>query len=256
MNPSSIPPSKIKSKERTFFAILLAVIVHLMIAVIVYFTVFYNKNPSQSVLPHSIKQPVNQTMYLEMTEEVQTADSAIPTNPINSDETPAQTLATQTANPTDPSEATNGKQAATELATGGAAEALSTSSESDNNRPAALNPLTPATISEAERALATTDTANPTAEYKLKKTEEYKRREAEIDEDNEQLSKLINEVKRRNQTQIQQHQTPKPAPRNTEDTPVITPDYPITPIIPSTAVESEAPAENRTPATKIPATND
>lgn len=275
MSSPSIPPHKIKSKERTLFAILLAVIVHLVIAVIIYFAVFYNKNSSQNVLPHSINQPINQSINMEITEGLQAPDSTIitgertiNTNPKNGNGIAPQTTATPTANRTDNSDATSRKPAenVTKRMTD---EPLSSSKLADDTVNAATNDLTlPLTTAEteatsvADRALEPMDKASASAEYKLKQTDEYKRRDADIDKDSEQLSKLINEVKKRNQTQIQQHQTPKTTPRN-DDAPIIKPDYPITPITPIVPGSSQAdaapvkkPVENRVPTAQAPETND
>lgn len=68
------------------------------------------------------------------------------------------------------------------------------------------------------------------AEYKLKQTQEYQQLDKDIDQDNKQLSKLIDEVKKRNQSQIQQHHLPKAGETPSDNTPRVQHDYPITPI--------------------------
>lgn len=67
-------------------------------------------------------------------------------------------------------------------------------------------------------------------EYKLKQTQKYKQLDAEIDKDSEQLSKLINEIKQRNQSQIEEHHLPKTTLKPVNNTATVPHDYPITPI--------------------------
>lgn len=55
----------------------------------------------------------------------------------------------------------------------------------------------------------------------------YEALDADIDKDNEQLSKLITEVKKRNQSQIQQHQLPND---NINNQPTVEYGYRITPL--------------------------
>jgi len=54
--------------------------------------------------------------------------------------------------------------------------------------------------------------------------------DADIDKDADQLSKLIGEVKKYNQSQIQQYQTDTPSNKSATATPSVKYDYPITPI--------------------------
>lgn len=94
-------------------------------------------------------------------------------------------------------------------------------------------------------------------EYELKQTEDYQQLDADIDQDNEQLAELIDEVKKRNQSQIQQHQLPQSetndmatndADANSTNTKNIRPtaqieyDYPITPITSLSTAEDSRPA--------------
>ena len=67
-------------------------------------------------------------------------------------------------------------------------------------------------------------------EYKLKQTQEYKQLDADIDRDSEQLSKLINEIKQRNQSQIEEHHLPKTTLKPVNNIATVPHDYPITPI--------------------------
>ncbi len=67
-------------------------------------------------------------------------------------------------------------------------------------------------------------------EYKLKQTQEYQQLDSDIDRDSEQLSKLINEIKQRNQGQIEEHHLPKTTLKPVNNTATVPHDYPITPI--------------------------
>lgn len=80
-------------------------------------------------------------------------------------------------------------------------------------------------------------------EYTVKQTEKYQQLDANIDEDNEQLAGLIDEVKKRNQSQIQQHQLPKAdtSINNTTPAPQADSNYPITPITPSLTDNNKTP---------------
>ncbi|WP_435980562.1 hypothetical protein [Psychrobacter sp. DM4] len=65
-----------------------------------------------------------------------------------------------------------------------------------------------------------------------KQTQDTQQLDADIEKDNEQLSKLIDEVKKRNQAQIKQHQLPKTTQKPVDSAPDVQHDYVITPITP------------------------
>ncbi|MGP9493053.1 hypothetical protein [Psychrobacter sp. AOP7-B1-24] len=209
-----IPPTK--PKDRTMLAIVLAILLHLLMAIIIYFAVFADK-PSTS--------------------EVSTKPSvAIPT--VSEDPKPAP------ANSIVSNDIENTEQPSTMPAPSNSSNKTTVINKQivSNNTTIQTQPLPSKESNNAEASVPTSHdnvpaTKKPTpndqngqAEYTLKKTEEYEQLDDDIDADSEQLSKLITEVRKRNQTQIQQHQTDKKTTTSTDDIPMVDYDYPITPI--------------------------
>lgn len=209
-----IPPTK--PKDRTMLAIVLAILLHLLMATIIYFTVFADK-PSTS--------------------EVSTKPSvAIPTVSENPKPAPANNIISD--------DIENTEQPSTTPAPSNSANKTTVINKQivSNNTTIQTQPLPSKESNSSEASVPTSNdnvpaTKKPTpsdqndqAEYTLKKTEEYEQLDNDIDADSEQLSKLITEVRQRNQTQIQQHQTNKPTSASTDNSPKIEYDYPITPI--------------------------
>lgn len=244
------PPTK--PKDRSMLAIVLAVLLHIVIAIIIYFTIF-DDNASKST---------DSTSALESSESLSIVET-IEKPPLSaSDETVTadtkEEATTQSGAISKQASSDNAKTAAitnNNVATKNTA-AIKKSSSTQNNTPKTNDNLRaePALSDENQTRLKSTiDNQDSTPEYTLKKTKEYESLDTEIDKDSEQMAKLIDEVKKRNQQQIEQQRTntlgsqpipnsvPKPAavtseqrPQSKTDTtsPPSNSDYPITPIKP------------------------
>lgn len=249
--PSPTPPTQ--PKDRSMLAIVLAVLLHIVIAIIIYFTIF-DDNASKST---------DSTSALESSESLSIVET-IEKPPLSaSDETVTadtkEEATTQSGAISKQASSDNAKTAAitnNNVATKNTA-AIKKLSSTQNNTPKTNDDL------RAEQALSdenqtrlksTIDNQDNTPEYTLKKTKEYESLDTEIDKDSEQMAKLIDEVKKRNQQQIEQQRTntlgsqsipnsvPKPAAVTSEQRPqsktdTTSPsngDYPITPIKPIT----------------------
>lgn len=120
-----------------------------------------------------------------------------------------------------------------------------TTADTKNKPPPTTTPIKTSTIQNTTqkdaqdrdmKAFKTSDTGSAIdnqetdANYKLQPSQAYQQLDADIDKESEQLSKLIDEVKQRNQSQIQQHQTPTSETGNLIHTPSLKRDYPIIPI--------------------------
>ncbi|PYE36415.1 hypothetical protein [Psychrobacter fozii] len=239
--PSPTPPTK--PKDRSMLAIVLAVLLHIVIAIIIYFTVF-DDNTSKST---------DSTSALESSESLSIVET-IEKPPLSASD---ETVTADTKENAKTAAVTNNNVATKSTATKNTA-AIKKPSSTQNNTPKTNDNL------RAEQALSdenqtrlksTIDNQDSTPEYRLKKTKEYESLDTEIDKDSEQMAKLIDEVKKRNQQQIEQQRTntlgsqpipnsvPKPAavtseqrPQSKTDTtsPPSNSDYPITPIKPLT----------------------
>ena len=254
--PSSTPPAK--PKDRSVLAIVLAVLLHILIAIIIYFTVFDDHNSkstdSTSALEQSespsvvetIEKPPSsasdETVTADNKEEEATTQSGAISKQVSSDHT-------KTAAATNNTVATK-NTAAIETA------AIKKPSSTQNNASKTNDNLRaePALSNENQTRLKSAiDNQDSTPEYTLKKTKEYDALDTEIDKDSEQMAKLIDEVKKRNQQQIEQQRTntlgsqpiPNPVPKpstvpseqrsQTKTDATSSPsngDYPITPIKP------------------------
>ncbi|WP_201593466.1 hypothetical protein [Psychrobacter fozii] len=245
--PSPTPPTK--PKDRSMLAIVLAVLLHILIAIIIYFTVF-DDNTSKST---------DSTSALESSESLSIVET-IEKPPLSASDETVTAETKEEATTQSEAISDNAKTAAVtnnNVATKNTA-AIKKPSSTQNNTPKTNDNL------RAEQALSdenqtrlksTIDNQDSTPEYTLKKTKEYESLDTEIDKDSEQLAKLIDEVKKRNQQQIEQQRTntlgsqpipnsvPKPAAVNSEQRPqsktdTTSPpsngDYPITPIKPLT----------------------
>ncbi|MBF0659817.1 hypothetical protein IPZ60_13800 [Psychrobacter sp. NG25] len=226
-----LPPSPpIKKPTRTnnqsIIAIFLAILLHVLVVAIIYFSVFRNEeSPQSEQLSRNDEQPLPAVIITE-------------TKP----KTPSDVtgLTTKAEVPTNDSTQTN------QLKTVSQTPIINQKSPSKNT--AALDSTT-AKPSNDDKAIHTDLSINDNSslpEYRLKKTKEYEQLDEDIDKDSEQLSKLIDEVKKRNQQQIEQQQTTlsdtqstlrsveKTAPISSvpkEEAPLSTNnDYPITPI--------------------------
>ena len=246
--PSPTPPAK--PRDRSVLAIMLAVLLHISIAIIIYFTIFDDNtsksadststrenSESPSIVETIEKPPLStsdETVTAETKEKEATTQSGAISKQVSSDNA-------KTATATNNTVATK-NTAAIETA------AIKKPSSTQNNASKTNDNL------RAEQALSddnqtrlksAIDNQDSTPEYTLKKTKEYDALDTEIDKDSEQMAKLIDEVKKRNQQQIEQQQTNtlgvKPAAVNSEQrsqtktgatSSPSNGDYPITPIKP------------------------
>lgn len=216
MTQSLPPPSAKLSKDKTTIAIILAVLVHILLASIVYFTVFNKENTSS---PDDSQISNNQLPSKDIAEDQLIVAEDLPL----SDTTATVAMPSdQVDDNTDNVKAANvGRNSAVKVKN----DTFAIRDESNIEPPMNDNRI----VSNSE------STPSNSSEYELKKTQEYQQLDDDIDKNNEQLSKLIGEIKKYNQNNIQQHQgneAPKqPAPSLTP-APSVQYDYPITPIDP------------------------
>lgn len=218
-----------KAKDRKVLAIVLAILLHILIGLTIYFTLFDHK---ESEVISLTDEPVA-VSKLKKSSPITTSPKE---NPISlSNHSQENNSLTDTANKT---------------------------TADTKNKPPSKNPLptiTPIKSSTIQsttqkdaqdrkiKALKTNDTGSvidnqeTDDNYKLQPNQAYQQLDADIEKESEQLSKLIDEVKQRNQSQIQQHQAHKTTPRNNDDTSVSKPDHPITPI---NSLATERPTAN------------
>lgn len=222
-----------KQKDRSMIAIVMAIMLHILIAGIVYFTVF-NKKPSSTLEPISAAD-----RYPGLT----TTETKQQTSPALTESTDLKSQTTQPSAPKSNNDVTNSHKVTTDIQSKSApitADAGTTQTPISTNNAQNLGQEEKSVVDSTVEAFTVSipDHQNNRAEYKLDQTKEYATLDADIDKDNEQLSKLITEVKKRNQSQIQQHQLPN---NNINNQPTVEYDYPITPI-------TSLPAENKSSA--------
>lgn len=236
MDQFSPPNPPIKKPTRTnkqsIIAITLAVLLHILVVAIIYFSVFQDKVPSTSEqLSTNTEQPLPTVIITENKPESSTDKAKLTTKKDTAPDsnTPPASLKTVNQTPN-----------------------INKKSPSKNTASQDNTTVKPANVDEktANTDLATNNQPS-TPEYTLKKTKEYEQLDEDIDKDSEQLSRLIDEVKKRNQQQIEQQQTtlsdtqstPKPVEKTAPNSSVQKPkpqkeevplstnnDYPITPI--------------------------
>lgn len=209
-------PQPKKSKNSSMTAIILAVLLHLLIAVVVYFAIF---NDETSLISEESKLSDKSKISTSIIQE----DKLIPADDlVDSDD--SKDISAQSREPQDNKIATNNKNN----------PANKNGVSAQNTTKTAKIPMLVEQAAELANNKNRTESANNSQqnqpEYKLKQTEEYQQLDADIDKDSEQLAELINEIKKRNQSQIQQHQTPQPNASDIKSTPALKHDYPITPI--------------------------
>ncbi len=220
------PTPATKPKDRPIVTFILAILLHALLAAIVYITVFdHKKTPDIKVLTPKNEPVLMKPMITEdiqvTSDNIDTSTAEVAVNAIKS--------ATSKALPSRNNPATQNRKP--QELTQSMIETSNTS-VNDNNPVAAV------------KAPASSNQQSP-SEYRLQKTQEHQALDDEIDKDSEQLSKLINEVKQRNQQQINEQRAamlvaqPRPAANSVSD-PLLTAkpsdltyDYPITPITPS-----------------------
>ncbi|WP_250162891.1 hypothetical protein [Psychrobacter sp. WY6] len=217
--PKSLPPTKpVRPRDKSMLAIVLAVLLHIVVGIVIYFTVFDKERPiTVPTVTADNKQSVSAAMVAD--EKLSAAnpkdliDQIESSKSVNSHKKNSASVST---NNTSANESTTSKQKP-EVITNSRDTVAPTVTLSKNDN----------IITDVE---STTNKTPAQAEYKLKQTQEYQQLDKDIDQDNEQLSKLIDEVKKRNQSQIQQHHLPKASETPSDNTPRVQHDYPITPI--------------------------
>lgn len=201
-----------KTKDRATIAIVLAILLHLLIAAIVYFTIF-NKNPS-AVIPLATpnESPVTTSAIEQKGSKFLATEQPLPA--ISQPSTFTVKNKDNTSR-IDPETTMTNRTAATNIQVNSEQRSTKRAAQSSTLTTAANIPIENKYLTEdlvgsnTEQQTIGPDQSNNT-EYKLNKTKEYHALEAEIEKDSEQLSQLIAEVKKRNQSQIQQHQTFEP----------------------------------------------
>ncbi len=216
-------PQPKKSKNSSMTAIILAVLLHLLIAVVVYFAIF---NDETSLISEESKLSDKSKISTSIIQE----DKLIPADDlVDSDD--SKDISAQSREPQDNKIATNNVKT---TANNKENSANKNGVSAQNTTKTAKIPMLVEQAAELANNKNRTESANNSQqnqpEYKLKQTEEYQQLDADIDKDSEQLAELINEIKKRNQSQIQQHQTPQPNASDIKSTPALKHDYPITPI--------------------------
>lgn len=224
-----LPPSNQlkRPKDQSSLAIILALFIHILVAIIIYFTVFNDKKPSteesvvnnNDLISTSAIEDYGLTPF-DSKKDMATQSSNLQTNAKN---TVDINMTANTENNLANKNALSTQEQKSIVQN--AAQQDGSASVEQASRLNANNNLKPNT----ELVL---DTQREQPEYTLKQTKEYQQLDADIDKDTEQLSKLIGEVKNYNQSQIQQSQTDTPSNKNAMVTPSVKYDYPITPITP------------------------
>lgn len=198
-------------------AIILAVSIHVLVAVVIYFTVFNDEKLStedsvlndNGLVPTSIIKQDGLTSF-DSEKDIAAQSSDLQTNKSNTADI-SMTVNTE--------KNLAGKNVVTTQKT---KSIVQNEGQKDSS----------ASIDQASRPNTdlVLDTQREPPEYTLKQTKEYQQLDADIDKDADQLSKLIGEVKKYNQSQIQQYQTDTPSNKSATATPSVKYDYPITPI--------------------------
>ena len=224
-----LPPSNRlkKSKDRSSIAIILAVSIHVLVAVVIYFTVFNDKKSSadESLLNNNGLISTSVIEENGPTPSDSKKDMAAQSIDLQKNETNTAGI-NMTANTEN--NLANKNALSTQEPTSivqNAAQQDGSASVEQASRLNANNNLKPNTD-------LVLDTQQEQPEYTLKKTKEYQQLDADIDKDTERLSKLIGEVKNYNQSQIQQYKADTHSNKSATATPSVQYDYPITPITP------------------------
>ena len=222
-----LPPSNRlkKPNDRSSIDIMLAVLIHVLVAVVIYFTVFDDKKSSteESVVNNNDLISTSAIEDDGLTPFDSKKDMATPSNDLQTNKT--STADIDMASNTENNVANKNTVIAQEPMSlvQNTAQQGSSSSIEQASKLNANNNLKP----NADLVL---DTQREQPEYTLKQTKEYQQLDADIDKDTEQLSKLIGEVKSYNQSQIQQYQSDKPYNKSVTAAPSVQYDYRITPI--------------------------
>ena len=222
-----LPPSNRlkKSKDRSSIAIILAVSIHVLVAVVIYFTVFNDKKSSteepllnnNGLISASVIEE-NELTPLDSEKDMATQSSDLQKDGTNTAD--INMTANTEKNLADKNVVTTQKTKSIVQNEGQKDSSASIEQASRLNANNNLKPNTDLVL----------DTQQEPPEYTLKQTKEYQQLDADIDKDADQLSKLIGEVKKYNQSQIQQYQSDKPSNKIVTAAPSVQYDYRITPI--------------------------
>lgn len=247
-HPSAPTPTS-KPKDQPILTIVLALLLHVLLAIVVYFTVFDHKKTSESQALINKDQPITSKPMI-------TEDTQITFDQIVVDQTTV-----------DDTEVFTAKVSANTEPTASAAPVSNNNTATQNRKPQEHKPSqkptssqkssmvenSSASLSDDSDDLSVTTINNRAvngeqqnmSEYQLQQTQETQQLNADIDKDSEQLSKLINEVKQRNQQQIDAQRAamlsvqPTSIANSVAETPLterpsdLTDDYPTTPITPN-----------------------
>lgn len=236
-----LPPKRSnRPKNKTIMAIILAILLHVLVAIVLYFTIFQNTSTSDT-LPSIDERPLPASIITEG-EQVSSHDTKIVTANINEQKTdalPADSVDKQSAQLTanDKSHLTDKiKNSADSTKQAPTLDTKSRTAKVNNHSTKEPIPLATANNNTATDIKPSGAEPSDQPEYKLEQTKETQQLNADIDKDSEQLSKLIDEVKKRNQQQINQHSSnlssAQPESATAPDNSTIKQDYPITPITP------------------------
>lgn len=196
-----MPQAPIKPKYRSAISITLAIGLHLLVAIVIYFLVFDNNTPTTK--SDNIEPPKNVPM---ITEARLDATHNAKTQPIKSN------VAKADANPDEQTNKRDAKSVETTKDHPVAHTAKKPQMTPQDSKPSNHDDTTVSSSKVAIKNTANT-AKNLEANQKslpksqLKKSQEYETLENDIDQDSEQLAKLIEEVKKRNQQQIEQQQS-------------------------------------------------
>lgn len=239
-HPSAPTPTS-KPKDQPILTIVLALLLHVLLAIVVYFTVFDHKKTSESQALINKNQPItSKPMIAEDTkitidqiavDQVTVDDTEVFTAKVSANTEPTASAAPVSNNNTatqnhKPQEHTPPQKppSSQEPSVIETSRRASLSKDSEDNDDLSVTTINNRAVNGEQQNLSG---------YRLQQTKETQQLNADIDKDSEQLSKLINEVKQRNQQQIDAQQANQPIEPPILASPadeMMTPDYPITPI--------------------------
>lgn len=212
-HPSAPTPTS-KPKDQPILTIVLALLLHVLLAIVVYFTVFDHKKTSESQALINKNQPItSKPMIAEDTkitidqiavDQVTVDDTEVFTAKVSANTEPTASAAhvsnnntaTQNHKPQEhtPPQKPTSSQEPSVIET---SRRASLSKDSDDNDDLSVTTINNRAVNGEQQNLSG---------YRLQQTQETQQLNADIDKDSEQLSTLINEIKQRNQQQIDTQQ--------------------------------------------------
>lgn len=178
-----MPKAPIKLKDRTIIAVTLAVGLHILLAVLVYFFVFNN-----NTLPDDTgnnKQAAPAFIVTKAHTDSATTNVKTEAHDVKKVESIKDPIATN--KPQKPKSVSQDIKQPNHVDTTAAAPS--------------------AAVTELSATPKTPDAQSDSPVYQLKQTQEYEQLDDDIEQDSEQLAELIEEIKDRNQRQIEQRQS-------------------------------------------------